>query len=73
VLLLLDEQFLAGGLPLLGGDNGWCVHFAPSSFKNSQVIYIKQPRTARWRSIHSATPRSASIGLSVVRFTPTTP
>src|ERR671911_382818 len=60
VLLLLDEQFLAGGLPLLGGDDGGCVHFAPSSFRYSPTTSMKRPQTARWRSIHSATSRSTS-------------
>src|SRR5215204_3515561 len=60
VLLLLDEQFLAGGLPLLGGDDGGCVHFAPSSFRHSSTTSMKRPQTARWRSIHSATSQSTS-------------
>src|SRR5215218_3350060 len=60
VLLLLDEQFLAGGLPLLGGDDGGYVHFTPSSFRYSSTTSMKRPQTARWRSIHSATSRSTS-------------
>src|SRR5215211_2142932 len=60
VLLLLDEQFLAGGLPLLGGDDGGCVHFARSSFRYSSTTSMKRLQTARWRSIHSATSRNFS-------------
>src|SRR5919107_2029752 len=45
VLLLLEEQFLAGGVPLLGGDYGGCVHFAPSSFSGSsrRVVHEAAP------------------------------
>src|ERR671921_1102748 len=60
VLLLLDEQFLAGGLPLRGGNDGGCVHFAPSSFRYSSTTSMKRLQTARWRSIHSATSRNFS-------------
>src|SRR5215204_3501982 len=60
VLLLLDEQFLAGGLPLLGGDDGGCVHLAPSSFRYSSTTSMKRLQKGRWRSIHSATSRSTS-------------
>jgi hypothetical protein len=42
VLLLLDEQFLAGGLPLLGRDDGGCFHFAaPSSFRHSSTTSLR--------------------------------
>src|ERR687895_21721 len=50
VLLLLDEQFLAGDLPLLGGDDGGCVHFAPSSLSYSTTTSMKRRRPSAART-----------------------
>ena len=52
-LLLLDQQLLAGGVPLLRRDDRRHLHFG-SSFRYSSTTSNRRSQRARWRSIQSA-------------------
>src|SRR5260221_3934525 len=57
---LLDQQFLAGGLPLLRRDDRWHLHFGSFSFRYPSTTSNRRPQRARWRSIQSAASSSTS-------------
>src|ERR1700709_784391 len=58
-LLLLDQQLLAGGIPLPRRDDRRHLHFG-SSLRYSSTTSNRRPQMARWRSIQSAASSSTS-------------